>query len=244
MTKLDLDVYDDVDRWWRFDVDATFRPLHETVRARAAYFDRHGLSFSGARVLDVGSGGGYVAEEAARRGGVVLALDRAPRALVAARGHATGLPIAHAVADAAALPVGDASFDRAILADVLVLVDDPAAVLAEVARALAPGGVLYLSTVSDTALARLVLVVLGERVLRVLRPGTHDPARFHRPAALRAMLDACGLDLVHVEGMGPAGFSASAGLTMGRWPTTAVMYQGHAVRRASDARPPRASALR
>jgi len=240
------DIYDTrASAWWDFN-DPIFEPLHAMVPARLAYLDRHGIDVSGHRILDAGVGGGYVAEALAARGADVVGVDLAPGALAAAdhRLRASGR-FQPGLASVTALPVRDASVDVVVSTDVLVHVPEAlggaAAGIAEAARVLRPGGVFWFSTVNSTALARFVLITLGEDVLRIVHKGTHEPATFLSPARMQALCEEVGLEIVAREGVGPVGLRRGHGgrptLRMGRLPTTAVMWQGHAIKRtASTAR--------
>jgi 2-polyprenyl-6-hydroxyphenyl methylase/3-demethylubiquinone-9 3-methyltransferase len=238
------DIYDThSSSWWNFD-NPIFEPLHAMVPARLAYLDRQAIVVDGKVVADVGAGGGYVAEPLLERGARVVGIDIAPRALLAAQ-ERLGPPHPHRFAvltgSAVALPLADASVDVVVSTDVLVhvppAVGGAAAAIAEVARVLKPGGVFWFSTINSTALARLVLITLGEDLLRFVHKGTHEPSTFISPAAMSHMCGGVGLDVVTSEGVGPVGLRRGHGgkatLRMGRLPTSSVMWQGHAIKRMS-----------
>jgi 2-polyprenyl-6-hydroxyphenyl methylase/3-demethylubiquinone-9 3-methyltransferase len=238
-----VDIYDDhASSWWNFD-NPIFEPLHAMVPARLAYLERHKIDVAGKLVVDAGCGGGYVAGPLAARGARVVGFDIAPRALRAARDHDEHRPLletlAFAQASALALPVANNSVDVVVSTDVLVhlppSLGGARAAIAEAARVLRPGGVLWFSTINATALARLVLITLGEDLLQLVHKGTHEPATFITPAAMTAMCADVGLDLVSSEGVGPVGVgrgpSGRFTLRMGHLPTRGVMWQGHAVKR-------------
>ncbi|MFT5686983.1 MAG: 2-polyprenyl-6-hydroxyphenyl methylase/3-demethylubiquinone-9 3-methyltransferase [Myxococcota bacterium] len=126
------------------------------------------------------------------------------------------------------MPVESDSIDLAVCTDVLVHVPDPRPVLLEIGRVLRPGGALLVSTINRTWLARLVMITLGEDLLGMVHRGTHDPAKFIRPAELTDWLTAGGMTLAKLEGVGPVGISLRGLLRFGRHPTQAVMVQGHA----------------
>ena len=242
------DIYDThSSSWWNFD-NPIFEPLHAMVPARLAYLDRHHLSVDGAVVADVGVGGGYVAEPLLARGARVVGVDIASGALRAARqrlGPIHGERLTLLTGSAVCLPLRDASVDVVVSTDVLVHVPPSLggarAAIAEVARVLKPGGVFWFSTINSTALARLVLITLGEDLLRFVHKGTHEPSTFIAPAAMSHMCDIVGLDVVTREGLGPVGLRRGHGgtptLRMGRLPTSSVMWQGHAIKRIPAASP-------
>jgi 2-polyprenyl-6-hydroxyphenyl methylase/3-demethylubiquinone-9 3-methyltransferase len=213
------------DAWWSTG-DPYFASLRAMVRPRLSFFARHALLPAGARVLDVGAGGGLLAVELAARGARVVALDLAPRALQAARAEAgrRRLALAAVVADGERAPLREASFDLVVCADVLPHVVDQPPLLDELARLVAPGGKLYVATMNRTALARFVLITLGEDVLGLIPRGTHVAETFVTPAELAREMAARGLTRAVLEGVGPVGFDRK-GLLFGRVPLQAVMYQ-------------------
>lgn len=205
-----------------------FKPLHAMLSGRLAYLDARGLVAPGARVLDVGCGGGYLSEALAQRGAVVTGVDPSQGALAAARAHRGDLQISYVLAGGEDLPFDDGSFDGAVCTDVLVHADDPAAVLRQVGRVLRPGGWLYVSSIVAGWLPTLVLVTLGEGLGWVHR-GTHDPARFLSPDTLRSHLRAGGMELQHHVGLGPVGWGP-LGMRFGAWTHPRLMLQGLAHR--------------
>ena len=236
-----VDIYDDrAAAWWDFS-DPIFEPLHALLPARAAYLDASGIDVAGKVVVDVGAGGGYVAGLVASRGASVFAVDVARRAVLAGKAHNTTTSIACAEASALALPLRDESVDVVVCTDVLVhlprALGGPAAAVREAARVLRPGGVFWFSTINDTLLARLVLITLGEDVLRVIHKGTHDPDTFLSPTTMKALLDDVGLDYRGGSGFGPVGVTKKMTLKMGRLPTMQGMWQGHATKRRTPLAP-------
>ena len=215
--------------WWDGSVRG-LRQLRKLVPARFAYFDRIVPDWRGLDVLDLGCGGGFMAEPLARRGAAVIGVDPCPQAVAAAARHARGfgLDIDYRVGAGETLPLADAAVDVVVCVDVLEHVDDLDAVLAEVARVLRPGGLLLFDTVAATRLAAFVLVTMAERVLRLLPPGTHEPTRFVAAAELRARLVALGFAAPPFVGFGPRGLDRDLDFCFGRLATRAVLYMGHA----------------
>ena len=218
--------------WW--DGSQRFlRLLHNLVPARLQHFDEIVGTWRGKTVLDLGCGGGFMAEALAQRGASVIAVDPSEAAISAARAHAgaQGLAIDYRVGSGEAIPLSDTHVDCVVCVDVLEHVADLDGVLDEVRRVLKPGGVLLFDTINRTSLAALVIVHLGETVLGLLPRGTHDPAKFIRPAELSAKLEARGLSVGSLVGLGPRGLNRRLDFTFGRLPSVQIMYMGHALAR-------------
>lgn len=173
-----------------------------------------------------------MAETMARRGAGVTGLAPSAKALAVAVSHASerGLDIAFDVGVGERLPYADDAFDAVVCVDVLEHVTDPAAVLAEVARVLRPGGLLLCDTMNKTLAVRFAVVTLGEAVLGVLPPRTHDPRLFIRPAELRTALTNAGRKSGQSVGLGPCGIDRRGDLIFGRVSTCAAIYMGTARR--------------
>jgi 2-polyprenyl-6-hydroxyphenyl methylase / 3-demethylubiquinone-9 3-methyltransferase len=213
--RIDNRWYDELgDEWWK--PRGRMALLSQMNPTRAAYFIGHCAErlcgdpttrLDGVRVLDVGCGGGYLAESVARVGAQVSAVDLSVPTIEAARRHsqAAGLAIDYRAADAAALPFSDASFDAVVSSDFLEHVMDRLdAVLAEQVRVLRPGGLLGFETVNRTWQSRVVLIWLGQRVLRVAPPRLHDGRWFIRPPELVERLAAQGVQVQELRGLVPA----------------------------------------
>lgn len=225
----DLTIYDRyASRWWDGSV-RWLRTLQNLVPARLQYFDTL-IDWRGKTVLDLGCGGGFMAEALARRGAVVQAIDPAMDAIAIARQHAEdqGLTIDYRVGVGEALPFAAASLDAVVCVDVLEHVADAGRVIAEVHRVLRPGGMLLFDTINRTMLARLVVVYLAEDVLRLLPRGTHDPAKFIKPQELESMLTRTGFKTYPPVGLGPRGLSRRLDFKFGRLPVTSILYMSHA----------------
>ena len=219
----------EADDWWGGSVRG-LRQLRKLVPARFGYLDALVPDWRGLSVLDLGCGGGFMAEPLARRGAAVVGLDPCPQAVAAASRHAraAGLAIDYRVGRGEALPLAAASVDVVVCVDVLEHVDDLGRVLGEVRRVLRPAGLLVFDTVNRTRLAAFVMVTMAERVLRLLPVGTHDPARFVAPATLRARLIGLGFAASPFVGFGPRGVDRDLDFRFGRLPTRAILYMGHA----------------
>jgi len=197
----DLDLYEEhAADWWGAE-GSTFRSLRQVGRFHLERICEHfGPELDGARLVELGCGGGFLALELAAHGAQVEALDLSPASVLAARGEAErrGSTVRFQVADLCAAPFQGESFDLATMTDVLEHVDDPGSALIEAARLLRPGGRLFVNTFDRTFLAALFVVHLGEGLGFVPR-GTHDPQLFVRPIELQQMGMAAGL---RVESLG------------------------------------------
>jgi 2-polyprenyl-6-hydroxyphenyl methylase/3-demethylubiquinone-9 3-methyltransferase len=190
------------DRWW--DPQSEFRPLHEINPLRLQWIDDT-VSLPFKRVLDVGCGGGILAESMARRGAHVLGIDLADRPLKVAALHArqSDASVAYRAISAEELALEQAgSFDVVTCMEMLEHVPDPRAVIDACARLVKPGGWVFFSTINRTPLAWLVAVVGAEYMLRMLPRGTHDYAKFIRPRELIADAKAAGLAVKDGRGLG------------------------------------------
>jgi 2-polyprenyl-6-hydroxyphenyl methylase/3-demethylubiquinone-9 3-methyltransferase len=188
-------------RWW--DPAGEFRPLHEMNPARLDYLEaRAGLA--GRRVLDVGCGGGLLAEGMVRRGARVTGIDLAPAALEVARLHAedSGLHVDYRLASAEELAtVQPGAYDLVTCLELLEHVPDPAAVVAALAQLVRPGGDVICSTLNRGLRSFAFAIVGAEYLMRLLPAGTHQYARLIRPSELARCGRAAGLVLTHVAGL-------------------------------------------
>lgn len=189
-------------RWW--DADGEFRPLHQINPLRLDWIN--GLSpLSGARVVDIGCGGGILSDSMARKGANVLGVDLASKALRVARLHALDAQTPHieyrevsAEALAEELP---AHFDAVTCMEMLEHVPDPASVVKACADLVKPGGWVFFSTINRNAKAFMFAIVGAEYLLKLLPRGTHEYAKMIRPSELASYCRAAGLDLRHTRGM-------------------------------------------
>jgi 2-polyprenyl-6-hydroxyphenyl methylase / 3-demethylubiquinone-9 3-methyltransferase len=189
-------------RWW--DVDGEFRPLHQINPLRLDWIARH-CRLGGARVLDVGCGGGILADAMARRGADVLGIDLAEKPLKVAQLHALeGEPASVAYRLVAAEDLAremPGQFDAVTCMEMLEHVPDPASVVQACAGLAKPGGAVFFSTIHRNPKAFLYAIVGAEYVLSLLPRGTHEYARFIRPSELARWCREAGLELTDTRGM-------------------------------------------
>jgi 2-polyprenyl-6-hydroxyphenyl methylase/3-demethylubiquinone-9 3-methyltransferase len=210
---VDNTIYDRLgERWW--DEDGFLYLLRSGLNpARVGYIRRVlvqelGRTPAGLRVLDIGCGGGLLAEEIAGLGCAVTGVDPSEVSLRTAREHAraAGLQIRYLAGRAEALPLEDGAFDAVCCCDVLEHVDDVGATVAEIARVLAPGGAFLYDTINRTWRSRLTLITLAQDcpLTRWAEPDLHDWRRFIRPAELERELVRAGLRPGDQTGLAPA----------------------------------------
>jgi 2-polyprenyl-6-hydroxyphenyl methylase / 3-demethylubiquinone-9 3-methyltransferase len=189
-------------RWW--DVDGEFRPLHQINPLRLDWIARH-CPLGGARVLDVGCGGGILADAMARRGADVLGIDLADKPLKVAQLHALeGEPASVSYRLVAAEDLAremPGQFDAVTCMEMLEHVPDPASVVQACAALAKPGGAVFFSTIHRNPKAFLFAIVGAEYVLSLLPKGTHEYARFIRPSELARWCREAGLELTDTRGM-------------------------------------------
>ncbi len=189
-------------RWW--DADGESRPLHDLNPVRLAYVASH-VELRGARVADVGCGGGLLSEALARAGARVTGIDLAPKVIEVAQLHLheSQLSVDYRVQSSADLAQAEpAAFDAVCCMELIEHVPDASALVADLSAMLKPGGMLFMSTLNRTPLAFATAIVAAEYVMRLLPRGTHHYAQFIRPSELARLLRQQGLALVDVSGLG------------------------------------------
>lgn len=197
--------------WW--DPDGKFKPLHmlnpcrlDYVTAQiAAEFGRDRTRpkpLAGLRILDIGCGGGLVAEPMARLGAVVVGADATAGNIPVAQAHARqqGLAIDYRHTSAEALAEAGEQFDAVLNLEVVEHVADPQAFLAACHTLLKPGGLMVCSTLNRNPKSYLVAIIGAEHIMRWLPKGTHDWKKFITPDELFTLLDKAGLDPVDRKG--------------------------------------------
>ena len=259
---IDNDVYDRLGgSWW--DETSPLCLLHGITPGRFAYFrdvlTRQAIATRGLRALDIGCGGGFLAEEFAALGCEVTGIDPSPVSIRVARTHAAarGLRIDYRVGSGERLPAANSSFDLVFCCDVLEHVTDVNQVISETARVLKPRGVYLFDTINRTARSKLIAIKLMQQwpLTRVVDAAIHDWDMFIKPAELAGLLERHGLKIGEITGLGPraslpavvTGLIAvrrgrithgefSRRLDIGRVPSTAVSYMGFATKSAAAVR--------
>jgi 2-polyprenyl-6-hydroxyphenyl methylase/3-demethylubiquinone-9 3-methyltransferase len=187
--------------WW--DPRGEMGTLH-TINPLRARFILERLPSSGLRLLDVGCGGGILAEALAQAGARVTGIDLSEDSLQAARLHArsSGLAIDYLAESAESLAERQPdSFDAVTCMEMLEHVPDPARIVAACARALKPGGQAFFSSINRTPKAFLFAIVGGEYLLRLLPRGSHQYNRLIRPAELQTWARSAGLEFVRLASL-------------------------------------------
>ncbi|WP_318434480.1 bifunctional 2-polyprenyl-6-hydroxyphenol methylase/3-demethylubiquinol 3-O-methyltransferase UbiG [Photobacterium leiognathi] len=189
-------------RWW--DLEGEFKPLHQINPLRLNYVIDHANGLFGKKVLDVGCGGGILAESMAIEGAEVTGLDMGKEPLTVARLHAletgTKLDYIQSTAEEHA-EEHQAYYDVITCMEMLEHVPDPASIIAACAKMVKPGGHVFFSTLNRNIKSYLFAIVGAEHVMRLVPKGTHDHNKFIRPSELMAMIDKTALEDRHIIGL-------------------------------------------
>jgi len=196
--------------WW--NSAGPMRPLHVVNTLRLGYIAGHieqhfglarGAPLKGLRILDLGCGGGLLSEPLARLGASVLGIDASAGNVAAARLHAAtdNVSVEYRLGDPQAALQDEERFDVVLALEVLEHVGDVGAFVTTAARCVAPGGLLFASTIDRTWKSFLFAIVGAEYLLRVLPMGTHQWQRFVRPTELAAAVDRTGMVQTDLRGM-------------------------------------------
>ncbi len=189
-------------RWW--DPESEFKPLHRINPLRLGWIERVAGGLSGKAVLDVGCGGGILTEAMAAQGAQVTGIDLSSKALGVARLHQleSGARVEYRQIAAEALAVeAPGAYDLVTCMELLEHVPDPASTVAACAALVRPGGLVVVATINRNPKSYLFAIIGAEYVLRLLPRGTHDWARFLKPAEVAAFARRAGLELVELSGM-------------------------------------------
>ncbi|QRX83689.1 bifunctional 2-polyprenyl-6-hydroxyphenol methylase/3-demethylubiquinol 3-O-methyltransferase UbiG [Glaciimonas sp. PAMC28666] len=188
-------------RWW--DPDAEFRPLHEINPLRLEWINAR-AALAGKKVLDIGCGGGILAESMAKKGAFVTGIDLSEKALKVADLHGleSGVQVHYekiAAEDLAEREAGQ--FDTVTCMEMLEHVPDPASIVRACATLVKPGGKVFFSTLNRNPKSYLFAILGAEYLLRMLPKGTHDYAKFITPAELSQFARNAGLTVDSLKGM-------------------------------------------
>ena len=226
---LELDKFSQLaHRWW--DPLGEFRPLHEMNPARQAWIEqRAGGGLSGKKVLDVGCGGGILAEAMADAGAEVTGIDLSEKALGVARLHLleSGRKVEYRLIAAEELAAEMAgAFDVVTCMEMLEHVPDPGSIVAACAALVKPGGHVFFSTLNRNPKSYALAVVGAEYVLGLLPKGTHDYERFIKPSELSRWAKNAGLEPEELVGMSYNPFTRKCSLRA----NTDVNYLLHTIK--------------
>jgi len=195
-------------RWW--DKESEFKPLHEINPLRLDYIDRRSNGLKDKKVIDVGCGGGILAESLAQRGATVTGIDMGEAPLQVARlhKHESGVEIDYqqiTVEQMAEQHAGE--FNVVTCMEMLEHVPDPASVIRACAKLVKPGGAVFFSTINRNPKSYLLAIVGAEYILRMLPKGTHHYEKFIKPSELTAWIREAGLNAQELTGMAYNPFS-------------------------------------
>ena len=187
--------------WW--NPDGPLKTLHEINPLRLSYIEER-VTLKGARILDVGCGGGLLSEALAARDANVVGIDLVAASLEVARQHAeeTNTRLEYRQIDAASLASEEpGQFDVVTCLELLEHVPEPEALVAACSLAVRPGGTVFFSTINRNLKSFLLAIVGAEHVLRMVPRGTHDYLKLVRPAELAGWCRKADLDLVDITGL-------------------------------------------
>ena len=200
---LELQKFSDLaHRWW--DPTSEFRPLHEINPLRLEWINAR-APLAGKTVVDIGCGGGILAESMAKKGAQVTGIDLSEKALKVADLHSleSGIPVRYELISAEELAAREPErFDIVTCMEMLEHLPDPAAIVRACATLVRPGGHVFFSTINRNPKAYLFAVIGAEYLLRMLPKGTHDYNKFITPAELAQFIRNANMDVNSLKGMG------------------------------------------
>ena len=189
-------------RWW--DPNSEFKPLHDINPLRVNYISQH-INLAEKRVLDIGCGGGILAEALAHHGAIVTAIDKAEASLSVAKLHLLESQLDISYLDSTAEEFAEAQpaqFDVVTCLEMLEHVPDPSSVVAACQRLVKPGGLVFFSTINRNPKSYLFAIIGAEYLLNLLPRGTHDYAKLIKPSELATWSRQAHLTLRDQIGMG------------------------------------------
>jgi 2-polyprenyl-6-hydroxyphenyl methylase/3-demethylubiquinone-9 3-methyltransferase len=188
-------------RWW--DPSSEFKPLHAINPLRLAWIQEH-VSISGKKVLDVGCGGGILAESMAVAGAQAKGIDLSEKALKVADLHSleSGVQVQYEYISAEDLAKKEAGqYDVVTCMEMLEHVPDPLSIIKSCATLVKPGGKVFFSTLNRNPKSYLFAIIGAEYLLRILPKGTHDYKKFIKPSELNEFIREAGLELNELIGL-------------------------------------------
>ncbi|WEV48936.1 bifunctional 2-polyprenyl-6-hydroxyphenol methylase/3-demethylubiquinol 3-O-methyltransferase UbiG [Acinetobacter sp. ESL0695] len=191
------------EKWW--DKTSEFRPLHEINPLRLNWIDEHAGGLEGKKIIDVGCGGGILAESMARRGATVLGIDMGEAPLNVARLHAEKNDVNNI--EYKQVPVEQLAEEQAGQYDIVTCMEmlehvpNPASIIQACKRLVKPGGHVFFSTINRNPKSYLFAIIGAEYVLRLLPKGTHDYHKFIKPSELAYDIRAAELQLKNMIGL-------------------------------------------
>ncbi|MCF8998400.1 bifunctional 2-polyprenyl-6-hydroxyphenol methylase/3-demethylubiquinol 3-O-methyltransferase UbiG [Acinetobacter nectaris] len=191
------------EKWW--DKTSEFRPLHEINPLRLNWIDEYSEGIEGKKIIDVGCGGGILAESMARRGASVLGIDMGEAPLNVARLHAEKHDVKNI--EYKQVPVEQLAEEQAGQYDIVTCMEmlehvpNPASIIQACQKLVKPGGHVFFSTINRNPKSYLFAIIGAEYVLRLLPKGTHDYHKFIRPSELAYDIRAANLELKNMIGL-------------------------------------------
>ncbi len=189
-------------RWW--DPQSEFKPLHDINPLRLEFIEQHSEGLQGKTIVDVGCGGGILAEAMAKKGAKVTGIDMGEAPLTVAQLHAmdAGVDMDYELISAEDFAEKHSGkFDIVTCMEMLEHVPDPASIIRACQKMLKPGGKAFFSTLNRNPKSFLFAIIGAEYLLQLLPKGTHDYRKFITPAELASYIRQAGLDLVQLKGM-------------------------------------------
>ena len=189
-------------RWW--DIESEFKPLHDINPLRCDYIEQRSNGLKGKRVLDIGCGGGILAESLTQRGATVTGIDMAEMSLKVAKMHLheSQLEVDYQMATAEAFAETNAGqFDVVTCLEMLEHVPDPESIVTAAAKLLRPEGQLFFSTINRNPKSFVLAIIGAEYLLNMVPKGTHDYKKLIKPSELASAVRANGLNLSDITGI-------------------------------------------